>query len=265
MRPRTRGCGAATPEACSAKASTEPPIPPPMTIASMGFLVACRPGDGYKGGRTPDNLPQRPPAQTYRRTKYRCKIPRGLSDAEAARDTGEGRAVPLARAQGPRGLRAPLPMASRAPQGMAARAKRHRHRYLLPHQRRGAGADHALARSRDHPGRYRSRRLFRRNGGDRRPAPLGRHSRHHRRHHRPHARHGVPRDHPPISRRQRAIAPAARHPHPNAGSAGQRIQLDARQKPHLCRAVAAVAARSDRQAEGAWCRRRRCIPTSRRG
>ncbi len=33
----------ATPEACSAKASTEPPIPPPMTIASMGFLVARRP------------------------------------------------------------------------------------------------------------------------------------------------------------------------------------------------------------------------------
>ena len=130
---------------------------------------------------------------------------------------------------------------------MAARAERHRHRHLFPDQRRGARADHAVTRPRGHPGRHRSRRLFRRNGRDRRPAPFGRHPRHHRRHHRPHAGRGVPRDHPQISRRRRAIAPAARLPHPHARSAGQRIQLHARQEPHLRRAAAAVAARSTDQ------------------
>ena len=41
---------------------------------------------------------------------------------------------------------------------------------------------------------------------------------------------------------------AARRPHPHARSAGQRIQLDARQEPDLRRAAAALAARSDRSA-----------------
>ena len=53
--------------------------------------------------------------------------------------------------------------------------------------------------------------------------------------------------------------------HPHARSAGQRIQLDAREKPDLCRAVAAVAARSRPTSARRSCRRRRCIPTSRRG
>ncbi len=65
-------------------------------------------------------------------------------------------------------------LATRSGQAMAAGAGRCRHRHLFPDQRRRARADHAGARSRDHPGRHQRRRLFRRDGRDRRPAALRR-------------------------------------------------------------------------------------------
>src|SRR5690242_9913866 len=104
----------------------------------------------------------------------------GFLDGQAERDAGEDRSLAFAQSQGPRGLRASLPVAARAAQAMAARTERRRDRYVLPVERRGARADYAVAGSRGHPWRYRSRRLLRRNGGDRRPAAVGRYPRHHR-------------------------------------------------------------------------------------
>ena len=79
---------------------------------------------------------------------------------------------------------APLPMAARQGQGMADRARRRRHRHLFPDQRRRARADHAVTRPRGDSRRHQRRWLFRRDGRDRRAAPLGRHPGHYRRHNR---------------------------------------------------------------------------------
>ena len=90
--PRTPGPGGPRREACNASASVSPPIPPPMTIASMRAIDKASAPANATGQRV---------GPAYRTVaRHGVKWRRGsAADAEAARDTGEDRAVSLARAR----------------------------------------------------------------------------------------------------------------------------------------------------------------------